>query len=96
MLRFDSSTAVQTPVKIRKRLAFASASFIALGAALASSSAAQAQTAPAATPVDEIVVTGTRVVRDGYQAPTPLTVMDAEQIRAAAPANVADSVNVLP
>lgn len=96
MLRFDSATAVQTPVKIRKRLAFASASFIALAASLAAPSAAQAQTAPAATPVDEIVVTGTRVVRDGYQAPTPLTVMDAEQIRASAPANVADFVNELP
>ena len=73
--------------------ALATASLLALATALP----AQAQTQTAQTEaVDEIVVTGTRVVRDGYQAPTPLTVMDAEQIRAAAPANVADFVNELP
>jgi outer membrane receptor protein involved in Fe transport len=60
--------------------------------------AAQAQTpAPAAAPaVDEIVVTGTRVVRDGYEAPTPLTVLGTEALEAAAPENIADLVNDLP
>ncbi len=58
---------------------------------------AQAQTAPAAAPaVDEIVVTGTRVVRDGYEAPTPLTVLGSEALEAAAPENIADLVNDLP
>src|SRR5690606_29101544 len=45
---------------------------ISLAAVLAGGPTAFAQTAqqtPAA--VDEIVVTGTRVVRDGYEAPTP-------------------------
>ncbi len=46
--------------------------------------------------VEEIVVTGTRVVRDGYEAPTPLTVMSVDQIQDSAPANVADFVNELP
>ncbi|MGE4063746.1 MAG: TonB-dependent receptor plug domain-containing protein [Rhodospirillaceae bacterium] len=85
--------AARAPAKIRKNRVLTTASLIALAAALP----AQAQTQTAQTEaVDEIVVTGTRVVRDGYQAPTPLTVMDAEQIRAAAPANVADFVNELP
>jgi iron complex outermembrane receptor protein len=44
----------------------------------------------------DIVVTGTRVVRDGYKAPTPTSVLGAEQIAAKAPANLADFVNELP
>lgn len=44
----------------------------------------------------ELVVTGTRVVRDGYNAPTPTTVLGAEEIQAQAPSNIADFVNRLP
>lgn len=43
-----------------------------------------------------IVVTSSRVKRDGYSAPTPETVMSAETIAAAAPANIADFVNDIP
>lgn len=43
-----------------------------------------------------IVVTGTRVARDGYQAPTPLNVLGTEDIKAEAPANISDFVNTLP
>ncbi|MHB1206742.1 MAG: hypothetical protein ACYCZX_14320, partial [Rhodospirillaceae bacterium] len=39
--------------------------------------AADAQTAQAPA-VEEIVVTGSRVVRDGYQAPTPVSVVGVE------------------
>ncbi|WP_019832858.1 TonB-dependent receptor domain-containing protein [Sphingomonas sp. PR090111-T3T-6A] len=44
----------------------------------------------------EIVVTGTRVARLGYTAPTPTTVIGTAQIQAAAPASLADYVNQLP
>jgi outer membrane receptor protein involved in Fe transport len=44
----------------------------------------------------EIVVTGTRVVRDGYKAPTPVSVIGAQEIAAKAPNNLADYVNTLP
>ncbi len=88
------ATAETSAVKIWKNRALATASAAALSAALVLPAAAQ-QSAQAPS-VEEITVTGTRVVRDGYQAPTPLTVMDAEQIRASAPANVADFVNELP
>ncbi|MGE4064359.1 MAG: TonB-dependent receptor plug domain-containing protein [Rhodospirillaceae bacterium] len=67
------------------------ASFVAPHAALA-----QAQTAQAPAIVDEIVVTGTRVVRDGYEAPTPLTVLNVDEIEAVAPANLAEFVNQIP
>lgn len=49
-------------------------------------------------PVEQsaIVVTGTRVTRDGYQAPTPVNVLGTEEIKAEAPANISDFVNTLP
>ena len=46
--------------------------------------------------VETVQVTGTRVVRDGYSAPTPVTVLGAEQIEAQAPQNLADFVNKFP
>lgn len=53
----------------------------------------------AASPEDaitELVVTGTRVARDGYSAPTPVNVVTEEEIRAVAPSNIADYVNTMP
>ena len=44
----------------------------------------------------EIVVTGTRVIRNGYKAPTPTTVIGEAEIAAKAPENIADFVNELP
>jgi outer membrane receptor protein involved in Fe transport len=44
----------------------------------------------------DIVVTGTRVVRDGYKAPTPTTVLGAEQIQQSAVTNVGDLLTQLP
>jgi outer membrane receptor protein involved in Fe transport len=46
---------------------------------------------------EDIVVTGTRIVRDGFQAPTPLTVLTEEDIENGSPTNnIADFVNTLP
>jgi outer membrane receptor protein involved in Fe transport len=53
----------------------------------------QAEVAQADNGVEAVSVTGTRIVRDGYSAPTPVTVVGAEQIAAQAPANLADFVN---
>ena len=57
--------------------------------------AAQTQAAQA-TGIEEVVVTATRIVRDGYEAPTPTTVIGVEQIEQAAQTNIADYVNQLP
>jgi outer membrane receptor protein involved in Fe transport len=58
-----------------------------------STGAAMAQTAPAGTEsassVEEVVVTGSRIVRDGFAAPTPLAVVGAESIQQQAGNNVA-------
>ncbi len=81
-----------------KRRVLASVSAAALVTAIAIQPVA-AQTAPAAAaaaPVDEIVVTGSRIVRDGFEAPTPVTVMSAEQMQAFSQPNVADFVNTMP
>lgn len=68
------------------------------GAAIAviHASPALAQTGESGTDVGEVVVTGSRVVRDGSAAPTPVTVVGQEQLRQAAPATVADALNQLP
>lgn len=76
--------------------------------ALATANAAWAQTAPAApaqepaaqpAPADEgeILVTGSRIRRDGYQNPTPLMVLSQKDIENTSPTNnIADFVNQMP
>jgi outer membrane receptor protein involved in Fe transport len=50
-----------------------------------------------AAPDEDIVVTGTRVVRDGFKAPTPLQVLTEEDIDNSSPTNnIADFVNQMP
>ncbi len=46
--------------------------------------------------VDEIIVTGSRIVRDGYEAPTPTTVIGVEQLQQQAAPNVIDYLTTLP
>lgn len=49
------------------------------------------------TTASDIVVTGSRVARDGFEAPTPLTVLSLEEIQNSSPSNnIADFVNQLP
>jgi outer membrane receptor protein involved in Fe transport len=52
--------------------------------------------APSTAASEEIVITGTHVVRDGYSAPTPVSVISTEEINREAPANISDFVNTLP
>lgn len=71
---------------------------IAIVAAASASAPAQAQTAPPANQAvaEEIIVTGSRIVRDGYEAPTPVSVLGMEELSNMAVTNVADAVNRLP
>jgi outer membrane receptor protein involved in Fe transport len=93
----------RTSLKIRLRTSAALTVFALTSTAsqhaLAAEAAAEqlAAAAPAEAPaVDEIVVTGSRVVRDGYEAPTPVSVIGVQEIEDAATANIADFVNTLP
>jgi iron complex outermembrane receptor protein len=65
---------------------------------LATQAMAQVTGAPAAVDkeVGEVVVTGTRIVRDGYTSPTPVTVAPAAELVKTTPSNVPDALNKLP
>jgi len=61
--------------------------------------AATAEPAAAAEPpveAETIVVTGSRIARSGFTAPTPVTVVGEERLQALAITNVADALNQLP
>lgn len=65
--------------------------------ALLAAGAAQAQQAtPAPTQVEEVVITGSRIARTGFTAPTPTTMIGADEIAKKSPVNIADAVNQLP
>lgn len=70
--------------------------------AFAQDNAPAAQEAPAAEAAAEqtqadIVITGSRVARSGYQSPTPLTVLSTEDIQNQSPTNnIADFINQQP
>jgi len=46
--------------------------------------------------LEQVVVTGSRVIRDGYEAPTPVTVIGVEQLQEAPSQHISDFVNRLP
>ncbi len=46
--------------------------------------------------LEEVVITGSRIVRDGYEAPTPLSVVDAASLQSGGGTNIADQVNQMP
>ncbi len=92
MLAFQATT-------LRRRHAKAcltTVSAFALGMAVATGAQAQQAAQEPAAAVDEIVVTGSRVVRDGYEAPTPVSVMSADELNAMSTNNIADAVSALP
>src|SRR4051812_10665992 len=91
------------PFSRLKASALATTSSVALivCAAMAPQAFAQqtAQAAPQtaqAPAVEEIVVTGTRIIRNGYEAPTPVSVLSADQLNAVAATNIADAVREMP
>jgi len=69
-----------------------SVSTIALGAFATEAQAQQAGD----NSVEAVVVTGSRLVTNGAQAPTPVTVVSSEQLQVAAPRNIVDGILQLP
>src|SRR3954462_6843557 len=80
-------------LKIRYLLACGAAVVALPHAAVAQT---QAQKVAAAAPVESVVVTGSRVVSDAANSPTPLTIVSADDLRATAPASLPDGLNKLP
>ena len=86
------------PTASVKSRAMTRTSLIALTATLLASMA-HAQPAPAGvsdTAVEAVTVTGSLIARPGYTAPTPVTAVNAKDLEAAEPSNIADFVNELP
>ncbi|MHB1205802.1 MAG: TonB-dependent receptor plug domain-containing protein [Rhodospirillaceae bacterium] len=57
---------------------------------------AETQQAQQPASVEEIVVTGSRIVREGYEAPTPVSVLGANELQNMSLGNVADAIARLP
>jgi iron complex outermembrane recepter protein len=83
----------------------AGASLVAAsGAAMAQQAAAPAPAAPApapaaaaqAVPDKDIIVTGSRTVRNGDSSPTPVTVVSTEALNNLRPTSITESINALP
>jgi outer membrane receptor protein involved in Fe transport len=69
--------------------------WLACGVALAAlPTAALAQSA--GTGVESVVVTGSRVISDAANSPTPLTIVSTDDLKATAPASLPDGLNKLP
>ncbi len=67
------------------------------GLALMCSQAAWAQAQSGSTgQVESVVVTGSRVISDIANSPTPLTVVSTQQLLTTTPTNIADGLNKLP
>jgi iron complex outermembrane receptor protein len=49
-----------------------------------------------ATNVESVTVTGSRVISDAANSPTPLTIVSADDLKATAPASLPDGLNKLP
>ena len=47
-------------------------------------------------PLEQVVISGTNIVRDGYSAPTPVTVVGVDQLQQSATSNIADYINTMP
>ncbi|WP_091743234.1 TonB-dependent receptor domain-containing protein [Phenylobacterium immobile] len=72
---------------------FCGVSAIAISAAFAIPAAAQDA---GAAELESVVVTASRIVRDGYEAPTPTTVVGLADLQKQSVSNIANYVNMLP
>ncbi len=69
--------------------------------ALAQTPAAPAPQATAITtaeeaPAEDLVITGSRIARSGYDAPTPVAIVTETELKAEPQANISDYINTLP
>ena len=79
-----------------RALLVGTASVFAIGAASAALAAENQNAAGQTEAVEEVVVTGSRIVREGYEAPTPLTVVGTEQLEKTADGNVLTFLSSMP
>ena len=87
---------------VRSALQGSGATLLVLSASLAAGQASAqdadtgAASAASSDVIGQVTVTGTRIVRDGYEAPTPVTVISVDQLEQAPQQHISDFVNRLP
>ncbi|HVY88901.1 MAG TPA: TonB-dependent receptor [Hyphomonadaceae bacterium] len=69
---------------------------ISAPAILAAPASAQAQPAATSEQSDTVVITGTRIVREGYVSSSPITTVTADEIQAKQPVDVEDVLRAMP
>src|SRR6478752_285076 len=79
---------------LRERSSLALPIIFVAGALISPSAPAQENTD--LQPLDEVTVTGSRIVRDGITAPTPVTVVSAERLQNLGATNISSVLNTLP
>ena len=79
-----------------KKISSANPVQVAQNAPQQAQAARPAQAAEQPSSVEEIVVTGSRIVREGYEAPTPLTVVSADAIAQSAQNNLLNVLATMP
>ena len=72
------------------------ATLLCTASVLAIASIARAQDAKSQDVSEEVVVTGSRVIQDAANSPTPLTTLSANELQVTTPSNIADGLNKLP
>jgi outer membrane receptor protein involved in Fe transport len=70
--------------------------FLCAASAVALTNAAFAQAGGGTEGVEAVTVTGSRVISDITNSPTPLTVVTSDQLQATTPTNIPDALNKLP
>jgi iron complex outermembrane receptor protein len=73
----------------RTKLSFAVGGILCCGIATG-------QEGPAAAGLEEITVTGSRIVRDGMSSPTPITAISADDMQMMAPGQIIDALDYVP
>lgn len=66
------------------------------GFAIATMACAQAAGGDGATNVEEVIVTGSRVIQNGNNMPTPVTIVSADQLQKSTPTNIIDALTNMP
>ncbi len=82
--------------RLRSRITASTSMLAIVLSSMAGGGAFAQQTAAEPAEAEEIVVTGTRVVRDGYEAPTPTTVVGAEALEQQAAPSLIEYLNTVP
>ena len=87
------TTFLERPLSRSIRLRYSLTAASLLGALVSGHTALAQDTS---SEIEEVTVNGSRIQRDGYAAPTPVSVLNSDEIDAVAPANIVDFVSTLP